>query len=102
MSETPENDPIESIRGSVEDLQAKAQEALKNPPTITDKQKALLLTVGVTYLLFKIEKRMVKKVVKKAFETYPVRIDLPAYIADKDAYYTAQYAAAQAAWSAKK
>lgn len=94
MSETPENDPIDSIRGSVEDLQAKAAEALKNPPAVTDKQKAILLTVGLTYVLFRIEKRMVKKVVKKAFETYPVRIDLASYMADLDAYDKARWAAA--------
>lgn len=79
----------------------KAQESLQNPPTITDKQKAILLTLGVTYVLFRIEKRMVKKVVRKeliqALTNIPVRIDLQSYMADLDVYDAAQ----RAAWLSK-
>lgn len=90
-NETPENEP-DFFMQNMQEVRDKAAEALKNPPTITEKQKALLLTVGLTYVLFKIEKRMVKKVVKKAFETYPVRIDLASYMADLDAWDKAKYA----------
>lgn len=61
MSETPIND-----------LKDKAQEALRNPEDATKKaqnfiqqNKPLLITLGVTFLVLKVNKRMVTKVVRK-------------------------------------
>lgn len=60
---------------SFEDLRNKAQESLKNPTPEVDQAKSfyernkpLILTVVGTVVLYKIEKRMVKKVVAKAVQ----------------------------------
>lgn len=73
MSETPNDKPTPppfdfSGIPSLDDMKAKGQEALQNPPTISDKQKAIALTLVGTYVLFRIEKRMVRKVVTKVVQ----------------------------------
>ncbi len=87
---------------TADELRSKAQQALRNPPTVSDKHKALIICTVATVVLFKIEKRMVKKVVKKAFESYPVRIDLASYMADLDVYDKAQWAVSEAARSGRR
>lgn len=77
MSETPYNKPQsdtpqEKFNEAFDSVKDRAQEALRNPDDVKDKAQnllkqyqPLLLAVGATYLLFKIEKRMVTKIVRK-------------------------------------
>lgn len=78
MSETPINKPLSSFPQSEKfneafgDIRDKAEEALRNPEDSVQKAQSLakqyqplLLAAGATYLLFKIEKRMVTKVIRK-------------------------------------
>lgn len=90
MSETSQNDS--SLGEAIDGVRDRAQQALQNPPQVANKHKALIVCAVATVVLYKIEKRMVKKVVKKALETTPVRIDLATYMEDLDAWDKARWA----------
>lgn len=105
VTEEDKTDFVWPAMDDVRDTARKAQETLQNPPTevttFLEKYRPLLLTAGVTILLFKIEKRMVKKVVRRelfaALSNTPVRIDVRAYLSDLEAHEVAK----RASWLAK-
>lgn len=57
-----------------------------------ERNKPAILTAVGCVVLYKLEKRMVRKVVTKALREGVTRVDLPAYMSDLDAFYAARMA----------
>lgn len=95
--------PTDFSLPSLDEMTAKAREAYEKtdlPPLdetleqtkgFYEQYKPLILTGLGCLVLYKIEKRMVRKVVTQVLKKTPVAIDVPRYMQDYEAWYKATF-----------